>query len=302
MEVAINSTELTRSRPTSADAAAAGQEADEAVRESGRSWDRSQTTEVVTVSQHPSAEASGEESGVKENDGKDDSLQAKKKRCRRKRKAGDHHRVHRWKPYAEMTWEEKQQQEEQEALRANQKRDKRFASGQPMAPYNTTQFLMEQHDGDDLTGEGGGGGENSYTESDRPSDDALPMSPGYVVKTRRPSGGDHSVSGEDDSMSDNTPCDDWSGFEDSYLQRDFIKAYENYRAERLQGMTKDELVRECLIMEAKLECIQGKLSETLESRNGQLVRLREENERLVKENEQLRSANVIEKLVTECIG
>jgi len=45
-----------------------------------------------------------------------------------------------------MTWEERQAVDEKEAIRATTKREARMALGQPMAPYNTTQFLMDQHD------------------------------------------------------------------------------------------------------------------------------------------------------------
>lgn len=247
MEVEVNEKELIRSTEAAA--------AEEEIRNScdGSAGDRSLTEEPR---RQPSAEASGDD-GKEENDGK------KRKRCRRKRKAGEHHhhqRVHRWKPYVEMTWEEKQELEELEALRANRKRDKRFASGQPMAPYNTTQFLMEQHDGDDRTPRG----------VEPNPDEKIVFEPPF--KQRHPSGlGDRSGSGEDDSLSDSPS---WhNDFEDSYLQRDFIKAYESFRAERLQAMTKDELIRECLIMEGKLE------------------QLKEDNDRLTKDVAHLQRTN-----------
>ncbi|KAM5135043.1 protein HEXIM1-like [Mantella aurantiaca] len=51
-----------------------------------------------------------------------------------------------WKPYNKLTWEEKKRLEEREAQRASRVRAEMFAKGQPVAPYNTTQFLMDDHD------------------------------------------------------------------------------------------------------------------------------------------------------------
>lgn len=261
MEVEIDGQRLTGSTSEAAAAVVTVETGEEAGRGAGSVTADPQTPKQR---QHRSADAS-------ENDGRGDETgaQSKKKRCRRKRKAGEHHRVlHRWKPYDEMTWQERQELDERETVRANRKRDRRFASGQPMAPYNTTQFLMEQHDGDDRT--------------PRSVDAAAASAPlGSDL-----AGGPRPWSGDDDSLSDSP----YSGFEESYLQRDFIKAYETYRAERLQGMTKDELVRECLVMEAKLDCLQGTI-ESLKESTEFVGKLKEENERLKKENELLKTVN-----------
>jgi hypothetical protein len=44
-----------------------------------------------------------------------------------------------------MSWTERRALEEKEAVRANQKREDAFKHGHPVAPYNTTQYLMEDH-------------------------------------------------------------------------------------------------------------------------------------------------------------
>ena len=54
---------------------------------------------------------------------------------------GKHRR--KWKPYNKLSWEERQELDEAETKRACMKREERFASGHPVAPYNTTQFIME---------------------------------------------------------------------------------------------------------------------------------------------------------------
>lgn len=67
----------------------------------------------------------------------EDHTPPKKKRHRR----GKHRR--RWKPYSKMTPEEKQQAESREAARAAKR--ERDLMGKPAAPWNTTQFIMEEH-------------------------------------------------------------------------------------------------------------------------------------------------------------
>lgn len=65
----------------------------------------------------------------------------KKKHRRRPSKKKRH-----WKPYYKLTWEEKKKFDEKQSLRASRIRAEMFAKGQPVAPYNTTQFLMDDHD------------------------------------------------------------------------------------------------------------------------------------------------------------
>ena len=84
---------------------------------------------------HRESEASGSSS---ERAGEDQPTPAKKKRNRR----GKHRR--RWKPYSKMTPEERQQAESREAARAA--RRERGLVGKPAAPWNTTQFIMDNHD------------------------------------------------------------------------------------------------------------------------------------------------------------
>ncbi|XP_055337611.1 protein HEXIM1-like isoform X2 [Paramacrobiotus metropolitanus] len=62
-----------------------------------------------------------------------------RKRFQRQRKD------HKWKPYHLLTWEEKKALDERETIRAEQRRNQLTTLGFPQAPYNTTQFLMEDH-------------------------------------------------------------------------------------------------------------------------------------------------------------
>jgi len=191
----------------------------------------------------------------------------RRRRCRRKRKAGEHHqpavRQHQWKPYSKMTWEERQKADERITIRANRVRERQFKSGLAMAPYNTTQFLMAQHEPT--------GSEQSATfpflELDMPQ--ACPgRSSGSVT-------GESSVADVDDT-----------GAEVMFMEREFAEEYENFRAERLQTLTKDELVRDYIDLERKLEKMQ---QNRMEQNEREVERLKRENSRLSAENDSLRT-------------
>lgn len=229
-------------------------------------------------------------------EGQDCASHGSRRKHRRKQRGGKHHK--KWKPYNKLTWEEKKELEERETVRATKKREDRFASGQPMAPYNTTQFLMEQHE---------------------PSDPEF-IHEGEENNQNRTSKGDGS--GSVDS-SDEYYYDSPSN-EDIFLEKEFTETYENYHAERLNTMSKEELVKEYLELESRVEGLERQLrgsensppskdgiarnldiaipdqlsnlkgvqdgAATLErhSISAELQRLRTENSKLAEENKKLR--------------
>ncbi|XP_071324719.1 protein HEXIM1 [Trachinotus anak] len=189
-----------------------------------------------------------------------------------------------WKPYYKLSWEERKALEERETARASRLREEMFAKGLPVAPYNTTQFLMDEHDREepDLNTETG---------------------------VRRPSGvgGRMEDTGSEEDLFDNDEEDDDDGSGGGsdgigrpgnaggeFLQRDFSETYEMYHVESLQNMTKQELVQEYLELEkcmSRLEEENNRLRRAVEP-GGQtvessLVRLRE----LERELERLRAQN-----------
>ncbi|XP_030631744.1 protein HEXIM1 [Chanos chanos] len=158
-----------------------------------------------------------------------DGRQGKKKHRRRPSK-----KKRRWKPYFKLTWEEKKELDERETARASRVRAEMFAKGLPVAPYNTTQFLMEEHDREepDLNTELGGRrivgasrSEDTASEEDyfEPEDE------------------------EEEDGSDGMGRPGHAGGE--FLQKDFSETYERYHVETLQNMSKQELVREYLELE-----------------------------------------------------
>ncbi|KAM8824141.1 protein HEXIM1 [Synchiropus picturatus] len=195
-----------------------------------------------------------------------------------------------WKPYCKLSWEEKKALEERETVRASRLREEMFAKGLPVAPYNTTQFLMDEHDREepDL---------NTETGVRRPSG----------VRSRMEDTGS-----EEDFFDEDEDEDDGSGGGSDgigrpgnaggeFLQRDFSETYEMYHRESLQNMTKQELVQEYLELEkcmSRLEEENNRLRRALEP-GGQtvessLLRLRElerELEKLKAQNTQLLQQN-----------
>ncbi|XP_078126112.1 protein HEXIM1 [Sander vitreus] len=221
-----------------------------------------------------------EDSHIDSDTGFDARLGKKRHRRRTSRKKRN------WKPYCQLSWDERKALEEKETARASRVREEMFAKGLPVAPYNTTQFLMDEHDREepDLNTETG---------------------------VRRPSGVGSRM---EDTGSEEDLCDNNNEEEDNdegsgggsdgigrpgnaggeFLQRDFSETYEMYHVESLQNMTKQELVQEYLELEkcmSRLEEENNRLRRAVEpgglTAESSLVRLRE----LERELERLRAQN-----------
>ena len=135
----------------------------------------------------------------------------KKKRHRR----GKHRR--RWKPYSKMTLEERQQAESREAARAAKR--EREMMGKPAAPWNTTQFIMEEH----------GCGEMNLSTSSVSRTISL-----------------GSISGSDDEEGVYDSPEE-SGVESGvFWNRDYETVVAEMEEESLRVLTHTELVQQCL--------------------------------------------------------
>jgi len=128
---------------------------------------------------------------------------------RRKRRNNRKRNHRKWKPYARLTWEEKKEQDELESKRATKKRANR------PTPYNTTQFLMEDHkvDTPDLS-----------------------------------TGGNHIPGDSSDELFDDS--DDIR--DGDFLEREFSAMYDEVQSERLQSMSKEQLVSEVLTLSKRV--------------------------------------------------
>ncbi|XP_068200194.1 protein HEXIM2-like [Palaemon carinicauda] len=98
----------------------------------------------------------------------------------------------------------------------------------PVAPFNTTQFLMAEYD--------------QLQDTD------------IVVRPRRHRDSSFSVDSDDQNNFYSSPED-----EDEFMAREFWNAYEDVHAERLDTMTKAQLVQEYLALEEKVDLLERQL-------------------------------------------
>ncbi|KAJ8389931.1 hypothetical protein AAFF_G00112160 [Aldrovandia affinis] len=204
----------------------------------------------------------------------------------------------RWKPYFKLTWEEKKEFDERETARASRVRAEMFAKGLPVAPYNTTQFLMEEHDREepDLNTELGGRRSigASRAEDTASEEDCF----------------DFEEDDEDGSGGGSDGIGRPGNAGGEFLQRDFSETYEKYHVESLQNMTKQELVREYLELEKCMSHLEEENNRLRLAENNQdlnsdssvihpyasrLSELESELERLREQNSELRLQNQIYK-------
>ncbi|XP_061567169.1 protein HEXIM1 [Cololabis saira] len=194
----------------------------------------------------------------------DTGLDARIGRKRHRRRTSRKKRT--WKPYNKLSWEEKKALEERETARASRMREEMFAKGLPVAPYNTTQFLMDEHDREEPDLNTESGARRSLGAEDPGSEEDL-CEPEEEDEDDGSGGGGSDGIGRAGS----------AGGE--FLQKDFSETYEMYHVESLQNMTKQELVQEYLELE--------KCMSRLEEENNRLRQMQQELERLRAENTEL---------------
>ncbi|XP_011313603.1 protein HEXIM, partial [Fopius arisanus] len=164
-------------------------------------------------------------------------------------------------------------------------------STQPPAPYNTTQFLMEDHsDLPDLE-------EKLAKTSTNPELTVTFQKPSGPPRTRDSS---FSIDSDEDYFY-SSPED-----EEEFLTKEFSSAYEDLHAERLSALSKSELIEEYVQLEAKLDLLTKRMrsknlqTDEIEGRNDlemakkvkiyqqRIDDLMQQNEQLRRENETLR--------------
>lgn len=154
-----------------------------------------------------------------------------------------------YKPYNKLTWDEKRKLDEKDAVKAVRRREELvLQKGRPIAPYNTTQFLMEEHD---------------------PGDENF-------LPTSSNNHNEHSTEGVENEES----CSSCSS--DEYFEKDFKEFYERIHIDTLNSYSKEDLIKNVYELEQRIEILEknSKL-EIIQS-------LKDENQRLLKENEALK--------------
>lgn len=179
---------------------------------------------------------------------------------RRKRHRRGRSKKRKWKPYNKLTWDEKRQLEDKESLRAHRVRAERFADGKPVAPYNTTQFLMEDHN---------------------------EQVPNIGDNNREPRQRKESGNGmEEDDYYYSSPED-----EEQFLQKEFSQVYQSINAERLSSMNKVELIHEYMVLEDRVEMLEDILKDDKSTADTETKVLQEKIQELEKKIKLLQTEN-----------
>lgn len=170
--------------------------------------------------------------------------QKRRRRRRRQKRSGQH------KGYYEMTEVERRKYEERTRHRLERTKERMLAKGHMLAPYNSTQFLINDANDDtvrlldealhDNGGAASPGGASSISCGERNS------------RSRQ-----SSFSVEDEEEYFYSSPDD----EGEFLTREFSKDYEQSSVDRLEGMPKDRLILEYLGMEKQVEALEKRMEE-----------------------------------------
>ncbi|XP_029036509.1 uncharacterized protein LOC117603117 [Osmia lignaria lignaria] len=230
-----------------------------------------------------SGSGSGDQEGGQHEDGID--IAAKKRKTRRGKPK--HRKL---KPYS------KQQLSYQQQLRYRSRGRLAKTGRQPPAPYNTTQFLMDDH--------------SDLPDLDQKLSEAVSSELPATFQKPAPSrtrDSSFSVDSDEDYFY-SSPED-----EEEFLTKEFSTAYEDLHAERLSTLSKSELIQEYLQLEAKVDLLTKRLrgknfhqteDRDLESKSGntdsesakklkicqqRIDDLMQQNEQLKRENESLRA-------------
>lgn len=193
-----------------------------------------------------------------------DSSAEKSKHRSGSRKHRVRHKKHKWKPYHKLTGAERRRLEERISRRAYRAREKMSAAGLALAPYNTTQFLMDDHN----IGE-----------------------PDYESIHHESKAKDDYNSSEDYYSS---PDD-----EEEFIQQQFSETYDSFHDDYINDMSKSDLVRELIRLEDEIEAMEHTFRETCEEKQEIDVEAEMEKiqvfqveiEKLAHENDLLEKAN-----------
>jgi protein HEXIM1/2 len=182
------------------------------------------TNTVKSVQDSPSSKEADSSVNTSNNE------QYKPMAIKKKHRRGSRRSKKKYKPYSKLTWEEKKAVEERDSRRAVSIREKYMhEKGRPLAPFNTSQFLMAEHD---------------TQEPDL-----------HVHRTARLS----SSADDSDEADSASVSDEERDIEDArnFLQKDFAETYDRFHSETLRRMNKEELINEYIELENKVEIWRG---------------------------------------------
>lgn len=198
-------------------------------------------------------------------------LKTKKHRRGKKRGGGPGSRP-KWKPYSKMSLEERKQVDEWEEKHvAIREAEINARSKRPVAPFNSTQFLIEDRC------------EDQYR---RPSRTLSYDSSSGATRARGKEGSPSPIAAPDNnpssfplfvyplSLGDDVHYEPASDEEqEAFLEADFNQVYLQLKLNRLEGMSKQDLISQCCNLEDKVSMIEQEKLELL----SQLQQLKEAN-------------------------
>ena len=167
-----------------------------------------------------------------------------KKQTSTRRKPSKRNR--KWKPYSKLTWEEKRALDEKEKIKAVEKRrGEMLNNGRPIAPYNTTQFIMDEHD--TFTGTC-----PSMTSNFQGS---YHYNPSDSLEQQDSAEGNELHDANEFCNSPQLPA------APDFVSQDFAESYERAHEETLYSMSKTDLVEEHLGLEKTLRYIEDQIAD-----------------------------------------
>lgn len=164
-----------------------------------------------------------------------------------------------WKPYNKLSWQERKALDEKEKYKAVRIREEMKEKGRPVAPYNTTQYLMAEHDpheggfepaglsGSNMTTMGTDDGESYSDEQEEQIEDMQTKDDGSGVEEQF------------------TAYTDSPHMVSEFISQDFSETYERVHEESLEVLTREELLQEHMELEYKFNQLQEQLSMTKRS-------------------------------------
>ena len=183
----------------------------------------------------------------------------KKKKHRRGKKR-------RWKPYSQMTVEERKIQEAKEATKTARMEVKLAQLGRPIAPRNSTSFLIEDRE--------------DSKEVEQQVSRFLQRS----KSTSSPPSGEEAHDALSDVEFYESPDESVAESEEN-LEKDFEAQYVEMYRERYQDMSKGELVDECIKLEQLLQSEEGAAAEKIAELQAEIAQLRRQSSDPVLEEE-----------------
>lgn len=188
---------------------------------------------------------------------------------RKRRRRG---KKRKWKPYSKMTAEER-------------KASLTKQSGLLGAPSNTTQFIMEDRGEAAVHYPSPSRLARSVSYDSSPSGWVISMSlPSPEMSQHSPF---HFLLGDDDATWQESS--DEAQEPDAFLEEDFNQVYAQLRMDRLDHMSKDDLVHQCMDLEERVVTLQEEKDQRQEVLQKELSELKEKNSMLLEENQRLRT-------------